>query len=184
MTRQSEDLRKRSNANRRYFGLTRDVTVLAAQYEPRRFAGVYFSDGYDPVEIRKTEQTKRAADNRGVVAVSGVVPLLCCCDADVGNFTRDEMFLALRPAGRAAPSRPTIARLCGRTKRTTWPDGRRNVCHNRRILAPAARRCTSVCLKPPSRRLTLQTPNGVVWGCPRRLRRSLWKRTRATCNSQ
>ena len=134
-----------------------------------RFAGVYFSDGHDPVEIRKTEQTKRAAEMYcGVVAVSGVVPLLCC-DADVGRFTRgDEMFLALRTktGGRYTESTD----YC----QIVRPDKEDNVypmdevafattgefSHQQLAVAP-------VCLKPPEPPSDASNPNGVVWGCPR-----------------
>ena len=170
-TTESEDLAgKKSDANRRYYRLIRAETVLEEQYEPRRFAGVYFSDGHDPVEIRKTEQTKRAAEMYcGVVAVSGVVPLLCCdADIDVGRFTRGtELFLALRTktGGRYTESTD----YC----QIVRPDKEDNVypmdevafatsgefSHQQLAVAP-------VCLKPPEPP-SADSPNGVVWGCPR-----------------
>ena len=162
---------KKNTTKNQYRVLTGDRSGIVARYEPRRFAGVYFSDGHDPVEIRKTEQTKRAAEMYcGVVAVSGVVPLLCCdADIDAGNFTRgDELFLALRTktGGRYTESTD----YC----QTVRPDKEADVypmdevafattgefSHQQLAVAP-------VCLKPPEPPSDASNPNGVVWGCPR-----------------
>lgn len=168
-TESNDLIAKITSTKNRYRALTGARSVIVARYEPRRFAGVYFSDGHDPVEIRKTEQTKRAAEMYcGVVAVSGVVPLLCC-DADVGRFTRgDEMFLALRTktGGRYTESTD----YC----QIVRPDKEDNVypmdevafattgefSHQQLAVAP-------VCLKPPEPPSDASNPNGVVWGCPR-----------------
>ena len=154
----------------RYRALTGNRSVIAASMS-RTFYWVYFSDGHDPVEIRKTEQTKRAGEMYcGVVAVSGVVPLLCCdADIDAGNFTRgDEMFLALRTktGGRYTESTD----YC----QIVRPDKEDNVypmdevafattgefSHQQLAVAP-------VCLKPPEPPSDASNPHGVVWGCPR-----------------
>lgn len=125
--------------------------------EPLRFAGVYFSDHHEPTDVSKLDNAKLLQkDYHGVVAISGVVPMLCS-DADLANLNPgDELFLGVSATPYCQIVRPD-------KEADTYPFNdiafaiAAEYSHQQLVTA-------AVCLKTPK----LQGTNTkTVWGCPK-----------------
>lgn len=124
---------------------------------PLRFAGVYFSDHHEPTDVSKLDNAKLLQkDYHGVVAISGVVPLLCS-DADLANLKPgDELFLGVSETPYCQIVRPD-------KEADTYPFDTiafaiaAEYSHQQLVTA-------AVCLKTPDLR---GTEAKTVWGCPK-----------------